>query len=80
MLSAHIDSVCMKCPDKIGQPVWYVAFSCLGYIKRGEILHTKTSFIMLIVMLYAADQADAVSAAELSNQITYYGLFGKKAK
>ena len=70
----------MKCPDKIGQPVWYVAFSCLGYIKRGEILHTKTSFIMLIVMLYAADQADAVSAAELSNQITYYGLFGKKAR
>ena len=35
---------------------------------------------MLIVMLYAADQADAVSAAELSNQITYYGLFGKKAR
>ena len=67
MLEAHIDSVCMKCPDKIGQPVWYVAFSCLGYIKRGEILHTKTSFIMLIVMLYAADWADAVSAAELSN-------------
>ena len=52
---------------KNGYSVSDVAFSCLGYIKRGEILHTKTSFIMLIVMLYAADQAGAVSAAELSN-------------
>ena len=70
MLEAHIDSVCMKCPEKIGQPVWYVAFSCLGYIKRGEILHTKTSFIMLIVMLYATTSELILAIAattEMSN-------------